>query len=461
MHVGNLRVAIFNFLFARHHQGAFVLRVEDTDSARNVEGSLDRMFAQLRWAGLQWDEGPDLGGPFGPYIQSEREGRHRERALELRDRGLAYDCFCSDSEVAAVRTAERVSPACPGGCRDLSSSEANRRARTSSEPSSLRFAVPDDIIQITDEIRGIIEFQGKDIGDFVILRQDGRATYNFAVVADDADMRISHVIRGAGHLSNTPKQALLFDAMGVARPAFAHLPTVLAPDGSKLSKRAGSSGVGLLQAEGYHPDGVLNYLSLLGWSPGDDREVMRPAEIAEALSLDRVGASNTVYDLDKLRWISRQHIALMPLDALTRAVDPYIDRARFPVDALELVVDVLRSRVHTFNEINTALTVLFPTGQTRSAAAAELLSAPRENARILDCVRRKLDALEPWTADGAARAVREAGKEIAASGPGLFHPVRLALCGARQGPDLGRVIAALGRQEVLSRLGAARERLAV
>ncbi len=462
MHVGNLRTAIFNYLFACRHGGAFVLRVEDTDAARNVEGSLERLLGGLRWAGLEWDEGPDVGGPFGPYLQSRREGRHRERALELRARGLAYDCYCSESEVAAARTRERSRPGCPGGCRERGVGGGSGGAPPGSPRPSLRFAVPDDTIQVTDQIRGLITFYGRDIGDFIILREDGRPTYNFAVVADDADMEITHVIRGAGHLPNTPKQALLFDAMGAVRPVFAHLPTVLAPDGSKLSKRTGAPGVALLEADGYHPDGVLNYLSLLGWSPGDDREVMSPSEIAAALTLDRVGASNTVYDSGKLRWLSKEHIARMPLGALARAVAPYIDRARFPVDGLDLetVVDALRSRIHTFGEVNQALALLFPSGEAVRAAVAELASKPDENARLLGTVEQRLEALEAWTADGASRAVREAGRELGRGGRALFHPLRLALLGARQGPDLGKVIHALGRREVLARLGDVRERIA-
>ncbi len=462
MHVGNLRTAIFNWLFARRHGGEFVLRVEDTDTARNVEGSLGRLLAALQWTGIEWHEGPDVGGPCSPYRQSQRVERHRQRALELRDRGLAYDCYCSQSDVAAARTRERARPGCPGGCRQLGARGGSSGAHPGSGPPALRFAVPDDKIQVMDRIRGPIRFHGRDIGDFVVLRRDGRATYNFAVAADDADMKISHVIRGAGHIPNTPKQALLFDAMGVERPVFAHLPTVLASDGSKFSKRTGAPGVALLAAEGYHPDAVVNYLSLLGWSPGDDREVMSPSEIAEVLTLDRVGASNTVYDPDKLRWLSGEHIARMPLGALTRAVAPHIDRDRYRVDGIDLeaVVGLLRSRIHAFGEMNEALAVLFPSGGAARAAVAEVASQPEENARLLGAVEQRLEALEEWTADGAARAVREAGRELSRGGAALFHPVRLALSGARRGPDLGKLIHALGRRKALARLRDVRERIA-
>ena len=457
IHVGNLRIAIFNYLFARKHQGAFLLRIEDTDVERNLEGSLDRLLEDLRWAGIEWDEGPDVGGPFGPYVQSQRNDRHLEQALDLEERGLAYRCFCTDAEIEAARSEGRDSPSCPGGCGTLGPDDAKERERHEPSAAAIRFAVPNKLVDVDDHIRGPISFHGRDIGDFVILRTDGRATYNFAVVVDDVDMEITHVIRGVGHISNTPKQALLFDAFGSARPVFAHLPTVLGPDGSKLSKRTGSPGVDRLRAEGFHPDAVVNYLSLLGWSPGGDREIMSRSEIVRALELDRVRPSNTVYDPEKMRWMSAQHIARMPTEELASAVGPYIDRKEFPPEVVNLqpAIEAVRSRLHTFGEINGALRMLFPDTDTIETARRELAEGPEATLRVLRAVRDRLETLDLWTADDAARAVREAGQELEVSGSSLFHPVRLALCGARSGPDLGKMLAALGRRRVLLRLGEA------
>ena len=453
LHLGNLRIAVFNHLFARHHGGAFIIRIEDTDVERNRPEAVDRILEDLRWAGIDWDEGPDGEGDHGPYFQSERESRHRELALQLLDRGLAYLCFCREEDVSDARRDEAWGPGCPGGCRDRPSSDARSR-RDAGEAAVVRFAVPDGAIEVTDEIRGRISFHGKDVRDFVILRADGRPTYNFAVVADDVDMRISHVIRGAGHLSNTPKQALLFDALDVQRPAFAHLPTVLGPDGTRLSKRTGSPGVDQLRAEGFHPDGVVNYLSLLGWSPGEDREVLSREELVAEIDLERAGASNTVYDPDKLRWMSQQHIQRMSLEALTDAVAGYVDRTRFSLDrgTLELAVDAIRTRLATFSDVNEHLSLVFAPEEALTEGRREVGSDGEEAYRIIQAVRNTLASTETWDPETLGTAVRQVGRDLEARGPALFHPVRLAISGHRSGPDVGKVLTALGRARTLELL---------
>jgi len=460
LHVGNLRVAIFNHVFARRHGGRFIVRVEDTDQDRNVEGAVEGILEDLRWAGLEWDEGPDREGPNEPYFQSRRTEGHRKRALELAERGLAYRCFCPETLLETAREASRTTPGCPGGCRGLDDAEVRRRL-AEGEAAALRFAVPDGEIRIEDAVRGEVSFQGRDVGDFIILRSDGRPTYNFAVVVDDVDMEITHVIRGAGHLSNTPKQALLFDALEVPRPVFAHLPTVLGPDGRKLSKRTGAPGVGELRVEGFHPDGVVNYLSLLGWSPGDDREVFTRAELVAEMSLERVGASDTVFDPEKLRWMSARHIQEMGVDALSAAVASVLDRSRFDLspEALGRAVEVIRTRLHTFSEANDHLPLLFPEEEALDGAREELRSEEGAG-RLLVAVRDRLAGLgEDWTPESTAGAVREVGKELGVKGPRLYHPVRLAIAAARSGPDLGGVLWACGRERVLDRLERAAEYL--
>jgi len=269
LHLGNARIAVFNWLFTRHHGGAFVLRIEDTDVERNVAGAEGAIMEDLRWLGLEWDEGPDVGGPVGPYRQSARTLRYLAAVRCLVKAGCAYRCYCSEKELVADQ--ENVGKGRPvqrysGRCRHLTP-EQREAYEAAGRSWVVRFAVPElDHIEILDEVHGAISFPMKDIDDFVILRSDGRVTYNFAVVVDDMEMEITHVIRGAGHLPNTPKQVLLFDALGAPRPAYAHLPTVLAPDGGKLSKRAGARPVAWYREDGYPPDAVVNYLSLLGWS---------------------------------------------------------------------------------------------------------------------------------------------------------------------------------------------------
>jgi len=456
MHLGNLRIAAFNQLFARRHQGSFILRIEDTDAERTEAGSLAGILEDLRWAGLDWDEGPDRDGAFGPYRQSERGDLYREAALALEASGHAYACFCPETG----ERAGRAGGGCPGGCRDLSRPQVEARIEKG-EVRALRFAVPPETVSIEDQVRGDITFEGRDIADFVVLRADGRPTYNFAVVVDDVGMEISHVIRGAGHLSNTPKQALLFDALAAPRPTFAHLPTVLGPDGSKLSKRRGAPGIDTLRAEGYHPDGVVNYVSLLGWSPGDDREILSREELVEAMDLERAGASDTMFDPDKLAWVSAQHIARMPLPDLVDALRPHLDEARFPLegDRFTTAVEAIRTRLATFGEVNEHLALLLPDERPLAAGLVEL-RAEDGAPRVLAEVREGLLGLSTWTEDAASAAVREAGARAGARGKALFHPVRLALTGERSGPDLGKILVVQGRVRVLERLEVALTALA-
>lgn len=460
LHLGNVRIAAFNWLFARHHGGAFVVRVEDTDATRNVEGGEEGILADLRWLGLEWDEGPDVGGPHAPYRQSERDPVYARAADRLLAAGLAYPCYCTEEELRA-RALEgkegREVMRYDGRCRTLDARE-RRTLEGEGRRSVLRFAVPEASgdVEIEDEVFGSISFPVKDVDDFVIRRADGRATYNFAVVADDLEMKITHVVRGVGHLSNTPKQALLFDALGAPRPAFAHLPTVLGEDGSKLSKRTGSMAVAELREAGYPPEGVLNYLSLLGWSHPDEEEILTRGELVEAMGLERIGRSDTQMDLEKLRWICGQHLAREELDELTAHVRPYLDAAAVAGALFDppATLAALRSRLSTYGDIADHLGLLFPPEGPELEAVRAELRGDLDVTTTLEAVRSRLSAVPPgeWDAEAAGRAVREAGAEAGARGRALFHPVRKALFGREQGPDLGTSLAALGQEEALRRL---------
>lgn len=457
LHLGNARIAVFNWLLARRYGGDFIVRIEDTDLERNVEGSEETVLEDLRWLGLEWDEGPDVGGSYAPYRQSGRAELYARAARRLVDSGHAYRCYCTEEELR--HRSEEVGHGkvtrYTGYCRALAP-EAAAELEAEGRAWTVRFAVPDGVtdIEIEDAVRGPITFPASDLTDFIMMRQDGRPTYNFAVVVDDAAMRITHVVRGAGHLSNTPRQALLYDALGEERPLFAHLPTVLDPDGGKLSKRAGATSLEELRAEGLHPEGVVNYLSLLGWSAPDEREILDRAELIDRISLDRVGASDTAYDPEKLRWLSGRHIAEMELDALVRAVRPHVDPERHPLDEEELsaAVYVLRSRLSTFGEFGDLLdTFLFPTREALEAAREEVIEDP-EAARVVQEVLRRLEEEETWESTSLGEVVREAGKALSVRGRALFHPVRKVLTASESGPDLGGIMAALGRRRVLDRL---------
>jgi glutamyl-tRNA synthetase len=460
LHLGNVRAAVFNWLFARRHGGAFVLRIEDTDVERNVQGGEDGILDDLRWLGLDWDEGPDRGGPHAPYRQSGRDPLYGRFVDRLVAGGHAYPCFCGDAELeadASVGREGREVRRYPGTCRRLDPEERRRRVAEGT-PHVIRFAVPGgrDSIDVQDEVFGDISFPISDIDDFVIRRSDGRVTYNFAVVVDDVDMEITHVIRGVGHLSNTPKQAVIFDALGVPRPSFAHLPTVLGADGRKLSKRDGAAAVAELRAGGYPSEGVLNYLSLLGWSHPDEREVLTREELVSSIDLGRLGRSDTQVDPEKLLWIGQQHLATESLDELAAHVRPHLDEARFSAaaDHWREVVDVLRSRLATYGDINRHLPVLFPGGDPDASAARRALAGDAEARRVLEAVGEALSAVEPWEEAALGKAVRAAGVQAGAKGAALFHPVRVALIGSETGPDLGKILAALGRKEGLVRISA-------
>jgi nondiscriminating glutamyl-tRNA synthetase len=457
LHLGNVRAAAFNWLFTKHHGGAFVLRIEDTDVERNVEGGEALILEDLGWLGLAWDEGPDIGGPHGPYRQSERHELYAAAAEELLASGGAYPCYCTEEELEADseagkegRNVRRYS----GRCRGLSAEEQTRLEAARGDP-VIRFAVPIGMegVEIVDEVFGPIFFPEEDLDDFVIRRSDGRVTYNFAVVVDDVGMEITHVIRGVGHLSNTPKQALIFDALGRPRPVFAHLPTVLGPDGRKLSKREGAAAVADMRARGYAADGVLNYLSLLGWSHPEEQEVLSRDELVSSIGLDRIGRSDTQVDPEKLSWVSAQHLAAESLPSLAEHVRPFIDVERFPRAAGgdEALVDALRTRLSTYGDVNEHLPLLFPDDGASAANRAAVAGDPPARA-MLAAVARRLEAEEPWHAETLGAAVREAGKEVGAHGAALFHPLRTALIGSEKGPDLGKILAAIGRQEALRRI---------
>ena len=457
LHLGNVRIAAFNWLFARKQGGRLVLRIEDTDTERTLPGSEQAILEDLRWLGLDWDEGPDVGGPHAPYRQSEREPFHRAAVEELIARGRAYRCWCTPDELARHKSATTGGQVLryPGTCRELAA-ERRTELERSGRSSVVRFHLPPgDTVTVEDAVRGTVVFPMSDLDDFVLLRGDGRATYNLAVVVDDIGQAITHVIRGAGHLSNTHKQALLFDALGRYRPVFAHLPTVLGPDGHPLSKRQRSQSVGHLREEGYHPDAVVNYLSLLGWSSPDGREVFSRDELIARTSLDRLGAVDaTALDPEKLRWMSGQHIAAMGLDQLVAAVRPWIAESGVPDAALPAIVAALRSRLHRFGELGEHLGLIHPPEAALDQARSELRSDPSA-VPVLAAVRSRLAAEASWDAARLGDAVRAAGKEAGAGGPKLFHPVRRALTASTSGPDLGLVLAALGREEALARLAAA------
>lgn len=459
LHPGNARVAVLNWLFARHHGGTFVLRIEDTDVERTVPGAEEQIREDLCWLGLEWDEGigfegPAEEGPYGPYRQSERAALYRAHADRLVEAGAAFPCFCSPSELAAKREAALArgeQPHYDGTCRDLSAEEVAERKAQGQRP-VIRFRVSDTgEITVRDAVRGEVRFAASEFGDFIILRADLVPTYNFAVVVDDALMEISHVVRGAGHLSNTPRQVLIFDALGYRQPVFVHVPTVLGPDRQKLSKRHGAKALAEYRREGVHPDALVNYLSLLSWSSPSGDELLTRERLINEVSLERIGIADAVFDPTKLAWLSSKHIERMPLPELVEAVIPYLDRDRFPLDddALPVAVGAIRTRLTTFAEINDHLAVFVPTFDDDEAAARAGLRSDASARAVLRAASDSFGALHAWDEEGIGPALRLIGKECGVRGRALYEPLRVATTGHEHGPPLVAILTVLGRPTVL------------
>jgi glutamyl-tRNA synthetase/nondiscriminating glutamyl-tRNA synthetase len=455
LHVGNARTALFNWLLARGRGGTFVLRIEDTDVERSTRESEAGILDDLRWLGLDWDEGPDVGGAFGPYRQSERLDLYRSYANELVEQGHAYYCFCSAAQLDADRRAALESgrpPQYAGRCRGLDPHAAARRL-AAGEPAVVRFRVPRDrTVAFADLVRGRVEFATDVIGDPVLVRSDGHPAYNFAVVIDDALMRITHVVRGEDHISNTPRQVLLYDALRLEPPVFAHLALVLGPDHTPLSKRHGATSVSEFRARGYLPEALVNYLALLGWSPGDGDEVLPAPELARRFALEKVGHSAAVFDSEKLAWVNRHYLRVADPARLAALALPHFQAAGFVQEDtaavrayLASIVPLASGSVDRIEQMAPRLAFLFafdPASAGRRADVQEVLGEPGARA-VIAALAAEL-ATEPRLDRDRFRAA--AGRVKSATGQKgkqLFHPIRVALTGEAGGPELDLAVPAI------------------
>ncbi|CAN5681785.1 glutamate--tRNA ligase [soil metagenome] len=442
LHVGGARTAILNWLLARKNSGAFVLRVEDTDLDRNVPGAEDRMLEDLHWLGLDWDEGPGVGGAHGPYRQSERTEGYRVAAEALIRTGFAYFCTCPPSvEAGADR---RVSCAC-----------ADRAGETAwSSGASLRFLAPTDgEILVRDLIRGDVTFPAESVEDFVLLRSDGRATYNFAAAVDDAAMKITHVIRGADHLNNSPKQVLIYQALNLTEPLFGHIPLILGPDRHKLSKRHGATSVSEHKRLGYLPEALVNYLSLLSWSSPTGEEFLETERLMEEVDLERVGASDAVFDPEKLRWLSHRHLQTLTVEELQLRAQPFLGDSRRAIEphVLPHALAAVQERISVLSELDGELE---PFRGPASADQMARRSSIGTDAAAVALLRAAADRIQEvdWEPAEIGTAFREVGKQLGFRGRTLFLPLRVALTGDEHGPDLARITYVLGRARAVSLL---------
>jgi len=461
LHVGGARTALFNWLYARGQKGAFVLRIEDTDRERSTAESHEQILRSMRWLGLDWDEGPGTGGDFGPYVQSERREHYDRFAQRILDDGLGYRCYCSSEELEQRRAAAGAAAGYDGKCRELNDSQ---RADFEAEGRSsvIRVRMPDEgSIRWTDLVHSDKEFQCEVLDDWVAVKGDGFPTYNFAAVVDDGLMEISHVLRGDDHVSNTPRQIHLFAAFGFRVPKFGHMPMILGPDGKRLSKRHGAASVEDFKHARFLPDALVNYLALLGWSPGDDQEFFTVDQLVKRFSLKRLNNSAAIFDPDKLAHLNAEHMkqrspqerAALAWDALVAAgvVHEGDDAARAKVDE---VTAILGNRFAHAADAPEYFACYLSDDYPIDAEGAEAFdAAAAERVKLLaDC----FEPLESFEAGALESALRRLAEERGLKAGELIHPARFAATGQRVGPSVFDVLAAVGRERVIRRLRAPR-----
>jgi len=474
LHVGGARTALFNWAYARRHGGVFILRIEDTDPERSTREFERAILDGLRWLGINWDEGPDVGGPHAPYRQSERIERHREAARRLLADRRAYRCFCTTERLEKLRqeqSARKEKPAYDGLCRRMAPAEAEARA-SQGESHVLRFAVPDGETRFVDHVRGEVVFGNREVEDWVMVRSDGNPTYNFVVVCDDVDMAITHVFRGEEHLVNTPKQVLLYQAMAKPIPEFGHLPLMLGTDRKKLSKRTGDTALQDYREKGFPADAVLNFLCLQGWALDGKTEVFGVEDLVAKFDIRDVNKAGAVFDIDKFLWLSGEYIRRDSLEHVAEMCAPHVIRAglmtaegiRSRAEWYRSVVAGEKERIRTYAELPERVAYLFADdAHLRYEENAEKNS--RKHADRVVTLRRYLEWLRPRLAGAADLAVlRDGGRAwLQDSGlkpPQLLQPLRCALTGQAGGPDVYDVIGWLGPDRSLRRIEIAIERLA-
>jgi len=465
LHVGGARTALFNWLYARRHGGTFILRIEDTDRARSSEEHTQAILDGMSWLGLDWDE--------GPFHQADGLERHAAQARQLLESGRAYRCFCSQETLDAKRAAAAEGKAAyryDRHCRiNVEREEAERRA-ADGEPHTIRFDVPEGRTEWDDAVHGNVSFDNADIEDFIVLRTDGTPIYNLAVVSDDIEMRVTHVIRGDDHISNTPKQIMLYRALGADVPTFAHVPMILGADGKRLSKRHGATAVGEYASEGILPGAMVNFLALIGWSPREDREVFEIEELIGRFDLDGIVKKSGVFDPQKLEWLNGQHLSRRSARELEPLVTPLlVEQGLATEDDLRdrehwylPLIDLLKERARNLHDfVRQARPYFAEEVEYDDEAIAKHWKDPAATAAHMRALRDRLEMVADWAEEPLETALRGLAEEIGIGAGKLIHPLRVSVTGMAVSPGIFQVLVMLGRETTLRRLEEAVERLAV
>jgi len=462
-HIGGARSALFNWLLAKHEQGTFLVRIEDTDLERSTKESEENIKAALRWLGITWDEGIDVGGPHAPYRQSERLDIYQKYTQRLLEEGKAYYCYCTEEELEESRTrqmAEGKTPIYSGRCRHLTD-EQRRAFEAEGRKPTVRLRCPvHETLVFDDMVRGRMSFESDGIGDFIIVKSDGMPVYNYGVVIDDAEMEITHVIRAEEHLSNTPRQLVIYRALGFAEPQFGHISLILGKDYKKMSKRHGATSVEQYKNLGYLPEAIINFLALLGWAPDDEEELFDVNQLIERFSMNRVSKNPAVFDIDKLNWINFHYMKQLPPEKLLEVTLPHLQAAGFvseptPQERERLLhmVDGLRDHIYFGAQVVEHARTFFERPTELDEECTGLLQEDTA-ATVLSAFAAQLQAAEELTEAAVKAMIKRIQKEYKIKGKSLYAPLRVALTGAMHGPDLTMIVSVLGKEESLARLRA-------
>ncbi len=475
LHIGGLRTALYNYLFAKHNNGKFILRIEDTDRTRYVEGAIENLIESLQWAGIKYDEGVFVEedkiiqkGEYGPYIQSERLDIYQKYVDELIEKGYAYYCFCSKERLDKVREEQKIKGLIPkydGLCRSLSIDEAKKKIANGEEYVVRLKLPPNEDIKFEDLVRGTITINTEDIDDQVLLKSDGYPTYHMAVVVDDHLMGITHIVRGEEWLPSTPKHVYLYEVFGWEKPVYVHLPTVLNKERKKLSKRHGDVAVEDFRKKGYLPEGLINYLALVGWSPEDNEEILTMEELINKFSFERVSKTGGIFDKDKLDWVNGHHIRNYDLDKLTKLAIPYLKEAHLiddkfveeRYDWIKTMVETVKENLSNVSEIVDKVDIFF--NNEIQPEDDEALSVLKQEhvPDLLNAFKEELENIEEVDEEFAKTVMKKIQKGTGIKGKKLFMPTRVALTGNIHGPELISIIFLLGKQNIIDRIEYAKQ----
>lgn len=465
LHIGNARTALFNYLFARNKGGKFIIRIEDTDKKRNIAGGEESQLKYLKWLGMDWDESIDIDGGYGPYRQSERNHLYKQYYEELLDKGLAYKCYCTEEELEAEREAQSDSKQMAGysgRCRHLTAEEIAEFEKEGRQP-SIRFRVPSGKVYAFDDmVKGHVSFEADGVGgDFVIVKKDGTPTYNFAVAVDDYLMKISHVLRGDDHISNTPKQLMIYEALGWVPPVFGHMTLIVNESRKKLSKRDESIIQFIEQYEelGYLPEALFNFIALLGWSPAGEEEIFSKDELIQSFDAERLSKSPALFDKQKLTWMNNQYIKKLELEKLVEISLPHLVKAGRVSETLseeekQWAVDLiaLYQEQMSFGAEIVELSSLFFKEEVEMDEEAKEVITDEDVPAVLAAFLEEVEGMESFTAENIKASIKAVQKATGQKGKKLFMPIRVATTGQMHGPDLPKAIALLGREKVAARL---------